>query len=98
MMPDFHQSQNSPDIDHEYEKQLERVLNEYTPTVNDKKKRTFNSKVSEKNEKKTISSVAANKKYSQTKYIGEPSRNIDFRKKGTDAYNKPTVKRISSIE
>jgi hypothetical protein len=33
--------------DTDYEKQLERVLNEYTP-LSDQKKKTFNSKYSDK--------------------------------------------------
>ena len=40
------QVQEHSDVDLEYEKQLERVLNEYTPVQDDKKKRTFNSKIS----------------------------------------------------
>lgn len=36
------------DADLEYEKQLERVFNEYTPLVEDKKKSTHNSKMSQK--------------------------------------------------
>ena len=78
------------DVDLQYEKQLERVLNEYTPVQDDKKKRTFNSKISQK---KTISSIGPNNKYSKTKYIPHSNKVIDFKKKSSDQSNKVTVKR-----
>ncbi len=43
------------DID--YEKQLERVLNEYTPQSTDQKKKTFISKYSEKKPPSSISNA-----------------------------------------
>lgn len=65
--------------DFDYEKQLQRVLNEYTPQ-SDQKKKTFNSKSSEK---KSIQPHSNNEtKYAKTKYsIVNKDKSADFKKK-----------------
>jgi hypothetical protein len=66
------------DID--YEKQLERVMNEYTPQSSDQKKKTFNSKYSDKK----ATQIANNNetKYVRTKYSASiKDRSADFKKK-----------------
>ena len=71
---------NNKDID--YERQLERVLNEYTPPPSDQKKKTFNSKYSEK--RVPLPSVN-DTKYLKTKYSvpgsSNKDRSTDFKKK-----------------
>jgi len=83
---------NSKDI--VYEKQLERVLNEYTPQPTDQKKKTFNSKYSEK---RVPLPTANETKYVKTKYSvpgsGNKDRSSDFKKKPFESSTKPTVKK-----
>jgi hypothetical protein len=77
--------------DVDYEKQLERVLNEYTP-VSDPKKKTCGSRQSEK--KGTPAFIQTNEmKYAKTKYSSSVrDRSVDFKKK-VDATSKPTIKK-----
>lgn len=82
--------------DFDYEKQLERVLNEYTPQ-SDQKKKTFNSKYSDK---KSIQQLGNNEtKYVKTKYsMPNKDRSADFKKKTFEASTKPTVKKTGQTD
>jgi hypothetical protein len=76
--------------DVDYEKQLERVLNEYTPQ-SDPKKKTCGSRQSDKK-----SFLQSNEtKYAKTKYSSSiKERSVDFKKKGIEtASSKPTIKK-----
>ncbi len=77
--------------DVDYEKQLERVLNEYTPQ-SDPKKKTFGPKQSDK--KATPTFIQTNEmKYAKTKYSSSiKDRSVDFKKKES-ASSKPTIKK-----
>jgi flagellar basal body L-ring protein FlgH len=82
--------------DTDYERQLERVLNEYTP-LSDQKKKTFNSKYSEK---RVAASNINDIKYIKTKYSVPSSkdRSADFKKKSFEPSTKVTVKKTSTAE
>ena len=76
---------------------MERVLNEYTP-VSEQKKKIFNTKYSEK---RVTPQNATENKYAKTKYSAPSSKNInqtDFKKKPFEPSTKPTVKKTISVE
>lgn len=81
--------------DVDYEKQLERVLNEYTPQ-SDPKKKTYGSRQSDK--KATPAFIQTNEmKYAKTKYSSSlKDRSVDFKKKESGS-SKPTLKKGESI-
>ena len=84
------------DID--YEKQLERVLNEYTPQ-SDPKKKTYVS--SRQSDKKNLPSFTQNNeiKYAKTKYSASvKDRSSDFKKKAVETSTKPTIKKSTQYE
>lgn len=87
---------------------MQKVSNEYTPLgdTKDKKKRTFNQKISQKKTPTSIPHTGEQgRKYSKTKYIANvqpKAQQGDFKKKGsvvnsginTGIENKPTMKKI----
>ena len=82
--------------DSDYEKQLERVLNEYTPVSSDQKKKTFNSKYSEK--RVPLPGSSNDTRYVKTKYSAPGTKNMnqtDFKKKPFEPSTKATVKKTT---
>ncbi len=81
--------------DVDYEKQLERVLNEYTPQ-SDPKKKTYNSA-----KQKNLPSFTQNNevKYAKTKYSAPiKERSSDFKKKAVETSTKPTIKKTNHYD
>lgn len=77
--------------DVDYEKQLERVLNEYTP-VTDPKKKTHVSKYSDKKTPvQPTESKLVKTKYS-THHPNTNNRSFDFKKKATESTRQTTRK------